>query len=174
MKTFLQFLLEDLKVYRGVMGPYDHNHTGGRPGGPIPVVFVSTSLEHATMYTNGEGEVRHFSISASDMDIMDLGFRAAETEVPYEEVASRIKNAIQDRYASNRISHKDALEQVGVLSVYKPTGHHAVWEWMDDATILKVVVSAGFNCFRQREGKVKHVGNVEVYGILDKSILKEE
>lgn len=169
MKKFSDFiktnLIESLTVYRGIP-------VAGKDKDRM-ITWVSTSKDHAAMYANGvggTGEVLVYKISKNMVPI-DLGFRAAETFVTYEDIRGRINDAILDRFENKHLTEDQTLKLLDSLRVLKLSGTHAVHEWMHNPKIVEVIKKAGFNCIRQNEGMKAHTGNVITYGILDKSLL---
>ena len=163
---FNQFISETLVVYRGSFGVSNS-----------PILWVSTSREHAGIYsfdrkTGAKGEVTEYRITKR-IDDIDLGFRAAEISVPFEEVRGRLKTALMDRYEENRVTEKTAIDIAEKLDSLKYSGTKPVWFWMYKPAVIQSIRSMGFNCIKQREGIQSHTGNVITYGILDRSMISK-
>ena len=156
-----------MKVYRGLTKTYNTNYKQD-------IVWVSTSFEHASMYSEGskEGTVLCFEINDFSLHYIDLGFRSVETEVKMEELISRIKPYILEQYEKKVISKEKALQLMKSLSKITSTGYKQVWEHVHDKNLIAIFQEAGFNAIRQNEGLLKYKGNVVTYGILDKRLLR--
>ena len=167
MKTYKKFLNESklLQVYRGFK-----KVAGSKMRNP-DIIWVSTSLKHAKMYSDG-GTVTKYTIDELDLDTLDLGFRVAETDVTFDEVRGRLVDRIMDRYEHNKVTAPRASKLVGDLDTLQRmksiSGHKPVWDWMYEAGLLVIVKEAGYTAIAQREE-----GTV-TYGIIDHSILVPE
>lgn len=158
-------LNESLTVYRGIpIAGKDKNRM---------VTWVSTSKEHAAIYselTSGKGEVIEYKITKKLVPL-DLGFVYSEVDVDYEEVRGRLNQAILDRYESNQLSDKKAMDLLDQLRRLKFSGMSRAHEYMNKPQIIDIIKKAGFNCILQREGMLPRKGNIITYGILDKNLL---
>ena len=165
MVSFKQFILEST-VYRGVTGKYDASHRQD-------IIWVSTSKNHAQMYATETGEVVQFRLNKSRLNELDLGFRASETEVKFDEIRSRLVKSIMILFEKGKLNEKNARDVLDSLNSLKMTGHKQVWEWMHVPKILDIIKKAGFNVIVQREGLSRHKGDTITYGVLDTKILQK-
>lgn len=163
MLSFREYISEKT-VYRGVKGKFDPNRKQD-------ITWVSTSREHSEMYASG-GEVVDLEINESRLDYLDLGFRASETEVKFDEVKSRFVRALMDRFKKKKISREKAIEIDDKLDELDYKGYKQVWEWIHQKEFLQLIKESGFNSIKQREGLVRHSSDVITYGILDKNLIK--
>lgn len=162
MKKFLNFISEStITVYRG----YNPKQKASN------VIWVSTSKEHAQMYTDGVGEVKEFKIT-KELIPLDLQFTSAEVDVNYSDIKDRLAEAIIERFEKNKLTDTVALQLIDNLRELKFSGMMKVYEWMYKPQIITIIKKAGFNVIMQREGLKSYKGNVITYGILDKTMLR--
>lgn len=158
MRSFLEYLTE-LKVYRGVQGKYS-------PAYVQDIVWVSTDPKYAAEYAPLSGEMVTFNISQK-LNAIDLGFRRAETHVPFDEIRSRLVSAIMDQFSKKALSEAQARKLVDELDKIKYSGLLKVYEWVHKKNILALIKKMGYNAIIQREMDK----GAMTYGILDKKLL---
>jgi|AntRauTorcE11897_2_1112592.scaffolds.fasta_scaffold02347_5 hypothetical protein len=166
MIDFRYFIIESV-VYRGVSGKFDGNYSKSQP-----IVWVSTSKEHAKIYTSGDGELISFNINDRKIVSLDLGFRSVETQVKFDEVASRFKQRLMELFKKNKISKNDAMDILDKLEKISFNGHKQVWEWVHIPKFLELIKDSGFNVIRQNEGIKAHTGDTITYGVIDQRLLE--
>lgn len=166
MLSFREFINEQV-LYRGVGGQYDDSYTKGQD-----IVWVSTSKDHADMY-GASGEVVKFKLRTSKLVPLDLGFRASETQVKWDEVQGRIVQEIMRMFSENKLSRDAAIRVKDKVDDMQLSGHKQVWEWMHIPKVTKLIKEIGFNAIIQREGLSAHSGDTVTYGILDQSLIRK-
>lgn len=166
MIDFQEFISEAV-LYRGVEGRYDPSYSKRQD-----IVWVSTSQDHAGMY-GASGEVVKFDLKEAKLSILDLGFRASETQVKWDEIETRFVQALMQQFKQKKLSREKAMSIDDRVDELKYSGYHQIWEWMHKPEFLKLIKEAGFNAIRQREGLQAHSGETITYGILDQSLIHQ-
>lgn len=136
------------------------------------IVWVSTSEDHAKMYTDGVGKIFKFKLTGSLMPL-DLQFINAEVDVKFTDITDRFKTALLELFEKKKLSRDKTLalfDEVNALRVVP--GMKEVWRWMQHKEFTAIARKAGFNSILQREGVSKYAGNVISYGILNSRMLK--
>lgn len=172
MKSLLQFINEQQKnslLYRGLTQKFDPKYEN-------KVLWLSTSKEHAEMYTksnSSDAELLTYKVKGN-LNPLNLGFRSVETEVKFDEIISRLKQAIMSQFEKGKLSRDEAMNIMKTISSLKPiSGYKQVWEWIHIKDILDIIKDSGFNVIQQNEGLIKGKGDIITYGILDKSIVSK-
>lgn len=136
------------------------------------IIWVSTSQEHAKMYSDGVGKIFKFRIIGSLMPL-DLHFINAEVDVNFKDITERFKTALLDLFEKKKLSRGKTLalfDEVNDLKVVP--GMKEVWRWMQHKEFTAIARKAGFNSILQREGVSRYAGNVLAYGILNSRMLQ--
>lgn len=168
MQSFTTYLNETQTprvLYRGVSGSYDTKFASRQK-----IIWLSTSEDHARMYA-GTGDVVSYTV-AGRPDPLDLGFRAAEIQVPFSEVSERFMTRIMDRFRQKKITRDVAIEIGDALDELVMSGSKQVWEWIHEPKLLNLIKKSGYNSIKQREGQTSLKGDIDTYGVLDYSIIK--
>lgn len=136
------------------------------------IIWVSTSQEHAKMYTDGVGKIFKFKLIGSLIPL-DLQFVNAEVDVKFTDITDRFKTALLELFEKKKLSRDKTLalfdEVNGLKVVYEMK---EVWKWMQHKEFTAIARKAGFNSILQREGISKYAGNVISYGILNSRMLQ--
>lgn len=139
------------------------------------IIWVSTSKEHAEMYSYERRTVRKSGVVSftivKKIQALDLGFRAAETSVPFQEIQCRLFSELTSARESNKVNELQAQKIIEKLRALNYSGIQPVWSWMHKPPIIEMIKQMGFNAIQQREGLKLHAGNIITYGILDHSLL---
>ena len=162
-KSINESVLIPKVLYRGIEGKYSSTYQQD-------ITWVSTDEEYAKSYTKGNGEVLKFTFT-SPPNILDLGFRTADTEVQFSDIVDRLQQRLSEYFRNGKITKEKAFQIMDILDEMNFSGHKKVYMWMQAKPLIEIYKMMQVDAILQREGN-PHSGNVITFGVINKLKLR--